>query len=327
MGNGDMILLADKDSYSFKFASEIKKYLGAKRKADIPLRKLDVKRFRNRELGLHIPKNLRGKCVYFIHDSDKNPQEWWVELLLLKDLLLNSSAKEVTFVLPDMMYSRQDRKDAPHVPISSRALAESISSGLRRIVTMDLHAPQIQGFYPATVPVDNLYSFPVAVQYLNQYHKTSLENFVVVSPDVGGATRAKAFRTRLMKTNHDNDYGFALISKTRRTAGEIEEMILVGDVEGKNVLVVDDIIDSGGTLISAGNLLKERGVRKMMCYGTHGLFTEGTEKLKTVYDAVITSNSHRQTDKGIEVVDVRGLFAEAIYRAHKGESISKLFDE
>ena len=321
----DMILLADKNAHSYDFASEVQKYLHDEKQVDVPLRGTEVIKFRNGEIGLHVPENLRGQHVYFIHDSDKTPQDWWIELLILKDMLLNSSAENVTFVLPNMMYSRQDRKERPHVPISARALAESISPGLRRIITVDLHAPQIQGFYPQNVPLDNLYSFSEAAQYIHKKHPEALENMVVVSPDVGGAHRARAFRGRLEKLNQTN-YATALIDKVRKAPGKIEEMTLIGDVNGRNVLVVDDIIDSGGTLIKSGRLLKEMGAQRLVCYGTHGLFTEGTSELRDAYDNVITSNTHQQKDVGIEVVNLRPLFAEAIYRAHNNFSISELFE-
>ena len=147
-GESEWILLAGKGSYAFGFAEKIQKYFKEAKGVEVPLREVDIAHFGNKEIKMNILDNVRKKDVYFIHDSNKNPQEWWVELLLLKDLLFNSSAESITFVLPDMMYSRQDRKEKPHVPISARALAYSISSGIRRVITMDLHAPQIQGFYP-----------------------------------------------------------------------------------------------------------------------------------------------------------------------------------
>ena len=278
---------------------------------------------------MKVKTSVRQKDVYFIHDSSKNPQDWWVNLILIKDLLLSSSAKSVSFVLPDLLYSRQDRKDKPHVPISARALANSISSDLKRIITMDLHAAQVQGFYPQNIPVDNLYSFPEAVKYLRQNHFNNLENLVVVSPDVGGANRARAFLKKLEKAQLNDfikqEYSFVLINKTRLVAGDIEQMELIGDVSGKNVLIVDDIIDSGKTLCSAADLLKKNGAEKLFCYGTHGIFTKGTQEICEKFDIVITSNTHYLEDNKVEVIDVSPIFAEAIYRAQVGDSISELF--
>ncbi|MBI2056852.1 ribose-phosphate pyrophosphokinase, partial [Candidatus Pacearchaeota archaeon] len=280
-----------------------------------------IKHFRNKEIDMHIPENIRKKDVYFIQDSTKNPQEWWVELLLLKDLLLNASIESLSFILPNMLYSRKDRKEKSRVPISARALANSISPGLKRIITMDLHAAQIQGFYPAHVSVDNLYSFPEAVNYLRKNHFNDLENLVVVSPDSGGAERAESFAKRLK-----SKYPIALIDKRRIEAGEIEKMRLVGDVKGKNVLIADDIIDSGNTLCKAAELLKENEAENLFCYGTHGIFTLGTEELFKHFNKIMTSNTHYIEDKKVEVIDMSPLFAEAIYRAQKGLSISELFE-
>jgi len=153
---------------------------------------------------------------------------------------------------------------------------------------------------------------------------------VVVSPDAGGVERAKSFLGRLERLNNsfleEKEFSFALISKTRKKAGEIENMQLVGDVEGKDVLVIDDIIDTGGTLRKAGKLLKESGAKKIMCYATHGIFTQGIEDLRKEFDVVLTSNSHFWEGNSAEVIDMSGLIAEAIYRAQKGLSISRLFD-
>src|SRR3989344_9090236 len=184
------MLVADKNSRVWDFANKIKEYIEKEKKAAILLGEISINYFRNKEIEMYVPENVRQKDVYFIHDSSKNPQDWWVNLILIKDLLLSSSAKSVSFVLPDLLYSRQDRKDKPHVPISARALANSISSDLKRIITIDLHAAQLQGFYPQNIPVDNLYSFPEVVRHLRENHLGELERMVIVSPDAGSAPRA-----------------------------------------------------------------------------------------------------------------------------------------
>lgn len=326
----EMIMLADKSSHAWGFAQKIQAYIQKTKEVNIPLYEVQITLFMNKEIGIHIPENLRGKDVYFLHDSSKNPQDWWVELLLIKDLLLSSSAASVTFVLPNMLYSRQDRKDRPHVPISARALAHSISHGVKRIITMDLHAGQIQGFYPETVPFDNLHSFPEVVRHLRKYHFDDLNNLVVVSPDAGAAGRTKTFLRNLEKAQTESAikqaYSFALLSKERSKAGEVDDMQLIGDVKDKNIIIVDDIIDTGGTLCKAAEVLKANGAKKLFCYGTHGIFTRGVIGLKSCYNEVITSNTHHQVNEGIEVIDMSPLFAEAIYRAQAGLSISKLFE-
>jgi len=321
-----VVLLADPNSKAWDFACKISDYIQKTKDVFIPLRKLSLNHFRNNEIDMHVMENIRKKEVYFIHDSSKNPQEWWVELLLLKDLLLSASAESVTFVLPNILYSRKDRKEKSRVPVSARTLAVSISPGLKKIITMDLHASQIQGFYPENVPLDNLYSFPAVVRYIKENNIiTSFENLVILSPDAGGVDRAKSFAQRLGCNS------LAFIYKRRATEGtgdtrQVEEMILVGDVRDKDVLVIDDIIDSGGTLCKAADLLRKNGARKLFCYGTHGLFTNGTEGLKKNFDKIMTSNTHYREKDDVIVIDVSPIFAEAIYRAQKGESISELFE-
>jgi len=326
----EVILLADKNSNAWGFAEKIQSYIKETKELILPLCEVQITKFRNGELSIHVPENVRGKSVYLIQDSSKNPQDWWIELLLIKDLLLSANARSVTFVLPNMLYSRQDRKDKPHVPISARTLARSISHGLKRIITMELHAGQIQGFYPEEVPVDNLYAYPEVVRYLRRYHREDLNDIVVVSPDAGAAGRTKAFLQKLEKAQeHDlekQNYSFALLSKERSKPGEVGAMELVGDVENKNAIIVDDIIDSGGTLCKAAETLKSHGAKKIICYSTHGIFTKGTTEICNLFEVVMTSNTHKQNDPSIKIIDMTPLFAEAIYRAHFGLSISKLFE-
>jgi len=319
-----VVLLADPKSNAWGFAVKIKDYIKNQKGVDVPLEEVSITHFNNGEIDMHVPKNVRRKEVYFIHDSAKNPRDWWIELLLLKDLLLNASAESVTFVLPDLLFSRKDRKEKPHVPISARALANSISPQLKRIITMDLHADQIQGFYPSNCPVDNLHSFPEVVRYIEKHPISDSRNLVIVSPDAGGVSRARAFAQKL-----GIQQSIAFIYKKREKAGEVAEMNLVGDVKNSEVLIVDDIIDSGGTLCSAAKLLRDSGALKVHCYGTHGIFSRGTPVLCNSFDRVMTSNTHYRENldlSGIEIIDVSPVFAEAIYRAHTGESISKLFE-
>lgn len=327
----DVILLADSKTKAWDFAKKIQKYIEETKEEIAPLHSVSIDEFNNKELNVYVQNNMRKKHIYFIQDSSKHPQKWWVELLLIKDLLLSASAQSVTFVFPNMLYSRQDRKHKSRVPISARALANSISPGLARIITMDLHAAQIQGFYPASLPLDNLYSFPIVVKHLSQGVLEDVENLVVVSPDSGGVERAKSFLKRLEKLNlttyaKKKDFSFALISKTRVNAGVVDSMELVGNVSGKDVLIIDDIIDTGGTLCKAAELLRAHGAKRVFCYATHGLFSNGTKELEKSFDRVFISNTYYNEPNGTEVIDVAPLFAEAIYRAQKGLSISKLFD-
>ncbi len=314
-------LLADRNSRAWDFALRIQKYIRETKDADVPLKEVSIKHFNNGEIDMHVPENVRRKEIYFIHDSSKNPQEWWIELLLLKDLLLNASAESVSFVLPDLLYSRKDRKEKPHVPISARALSNSISTNLKRIITMDLHADQIQSLYPANCPMDTLHSFPEVIKYIEKNPLCDLNNLVIVSPDAGGVNRAKSFAQKIGIKNP-----IAFIYKRRDKPGEIAEMRLIGEVKDMNVLIIDDIIDSGGTLCEAANLLRQNGAREVYCYGTHGIFSKGTSLLSANFQRIMTSNTHYQENNSIEVIDMSSVFAEAIYRAQKGLSISKLFE-
>jgi ribose-phosphate pyrophosphokinase len=326
----DVVLLADPKTSAWDFAEKIQKYINETKEENVPLYDIEICYFNNKELNVHVQNNIRKKHIYYIHDSSKNPQEWWVELLLIKDLLLSASVESITFVLPNMLYSRQDRKHMSRVPISSRALADSISPGIKRIITVDLHSPQIQNAYPSSVPVDNLHSFPAVVRYLEEKHLKEIENLVIISPDVGGVDRARSFLKRLENLNGNllikKDYSLALIDKARSKPGEVSGMQLVGEVFGKDVLIVDDIIDTGGTLCKAADLLREKGARKVMCYATHGIFSKGPEEMTKKFDIVMTSNTHHQESNSVEIIDLAPLFAEAIYRAQKGLSVSKLFD-
>ncbi|MFB6246318.1 MAG: ribose-phosphate diphosphokinase [Candidatus Pacearchaeota archaeon] len=325
----EVMLLADKHSDGWNFAREIQNYLKKEKDFDMPLNEVQINKFRSGEIDMHVPENLRQRNVYFVQDSNKNPQDWWIELMLMGDLLNNSSTNNSNFVLPNLLYGRKDRKDKPRVPISSRVLANSIIPYMDRLLTVDMHAEQIQGSYPAKIPIDSLQSFPYVVDYLRDNYYKGLENLVVVSPDAGGADRAKTFLEKLKNANkkdsESHNYSFAIMDKNRYEAGKVGEMDLIGDVNNKNVLVVDDIIDSGGTQSKAADVLKENGANKVFCYGTHGIFTKGTEDLYNKFDAVITSNTHYQNNTNVDVVDLSPLFGEAIYRNHTGESISELF--
>lgn len=243
---------------------------------------------------------------------------------MLKDLLLRASAKNVTFVLPDMPYERQDRKDEPHVPISARVVAETISPGLKRVISMDLHSAQIQGFYPANVPFDALSSFPTVVPYLKTNPLVeSLEELVIVSPDAGGTKRAGKLANKL-----GSRYPIAFIDKKRDPlTDKIKEMRLSGDVQDKDCLVIDDMYSSGSTSIESADELLKNGARKLFCYSTHGWLTDPklTPILFDKFERVMVSNTHYVEDSRFKVIDVSPAFAEATWRAQTGRSISRLY--
>ena len=331
----NVILLAEPHTPAWDFGEKIQKHIEKNyHTKEFVLSEIDITPFRSKEFLPHVAENIRKADVYYIQSSDKDPSKWWVELLLMKDLCLSASVNSLSYVLPNMNWSRQDRKDKSRVPISARALAKSLfSKKTERIITMDMHSPQIQGFYDESVPIDNLYSFPAVVKYIREKHFSDLENMVIVSPDAGGVGRAMSFLDRMIKANKSDplkhDYSFAFTHKVRSKPGEISKMWFVGDVRDKNALIVDDIYDSGGTLIKCGEKLKENGAKKVLSYATHGLFTEGTNCLTKNFDSAMTSNTHyisKDGEENIEIIDMAPSFAEAIYRAQKGISISEMFD-
>jgi ribose-phosphate pyrophosphokinase len=330
----DVVLLADPKTPAWDFAEKIKKYIQDTKEKELHLYKLEMNVFGDGEFLPHVPENIRKKDVYFVQSSNKRPNDWLAELILTKNLCLKADVNSLSLVLPYMRYARQDRKHKSRVPISTRAVADAISPGVKRIITMDLHSPQIENAYPANVPLDNLHSFPDLVKYLKENHSSYLENLVVASTDVGGAERANSLYKRFMRPENPTksakgDYSLAIISKIRDKPGCIEDMTLIGDVNGKDVLVVDDILDSGGSGIGAGKLLTDHGAKRLLYYTTHGLFTKGTEKVRGAFEVVMTSNTHyipKEGDGKIEIIDMTPTFGEAIYRAQMGLSVSKLFD-
>jgi len=331
----DVVLLADPNTPAFDFANKIHNHiLSSYNCAEFPVYPIDVKIFRNSESLPYVDKNIREKDVYFIQSSNKDPDKWWTELLKMKDLCLSASARGLTYVLPHMHYLRQDRKHKSRVPISARALASSISSEkIKRVITMDMHAPQIQGFFPDYIPIDNLYSFPEVVKYVRDKHYSDLENLVIVSPDAGGVERGMSFLKRMVNANKSDNtkhnYDFAFTHKIRSEPGEIGKMWFVGDVNKKNTLILDDILDSGGTFRESAKLLKKNGAEKILIYATHALFTKGTKEGFDDFSSIMVGNTHyfsNEPHEKIEVIDITPIFAEAIYRAQKGLSISELFD-
>jgi ribose-phosphate pyrophosphokinase len=323
-----VVLLSDPNSRAWEFAEKIRDYICQEKKSKVPLEPIEIGFFGNEETEMHVPKNIRGKDIYFIQDSTKKPNDWWVELILVNNLLHLASVESVNLVLPDMKYSKQEKKKQSRVPISAAALARSLvkdSPRLKRLITMDLHSKAIQGLY-TPVPIDDLSSTPTVVKYLKEESGIpNLEEMVIVAADKGDFDRAVDYAERL-----HSKYPVAMVYKTRDINGSREikkdRSILIGDVKDQRVFSPDDIIGSGETSCNVARLVQQKGATEINFYGTHGWFTKGTSELLKSFDRIMTSNTNNYKREGIHMIDVSPVFAEAIYRAQKGESISELFE-
>ena len=292
----------------------------------IELIEITAEFFRDNEFKTKIKKSIRGKTCFLIHDSSLPPGEWLSRLAFANYAMKYASAREVIDVIPYMLFSRQDRKDESRVAISAKVVADIIGLYADRVITVDLHAPQIQGFYD--IPLDNLYSAPFVSKKILQNHPEILsENLAVMSPDAGGAARAKNFIHEISKLSGITPT-LVIGYKDRPKPGEIGDYRILGDVEGRDVLIVDDILDSGKTLARAAENLKARGSRNVYAYVTHSIFTNGIEPLKNYFERIFVSNTRpiEIIDEKLEVIDLSDLFGEAIYRTAEGESLSQLFE-
>jgi ribose-phosphate pyrophosphokinase len=287
----------------------------------VPLGEAHVGRFPDGEVRLQILENVRGADVFLIQPTCRPVNDNLVELLIMLDALRRASAFRVTAVMPYYGYARQDRKDRPRVPISSRLVADLITSaGADRVLALELHAGQIQGFF--AIPVDHLYSTPVTVKYFRQL---KLKNLVVVSPDTGGVERARAFAKRLQVP-------LAIIDKRRDDADVVEVFNVIGEVSGKTCLLVDDMIDTGGTLVKGAHALKDKGADKVFACCTHGVFAEDAiqKVCAAPLEQVVVTNSIPLSAEGekcgkIKVLSIAKLLADAIRSIHEETSVSKLF--
>lgn len=299
-----------------ELAAEMAKELGKK------LGGIMVGRFSEGEVRVKIDDNVRGKDVFVVQPTCPPVNENLMELLVMIDALKRASAGRITAVLPYYGYARQDRKDQPRVPISAKLVANLLTvAGANRVLTMDLHAGQIQGFFD--IPLDHLFAVNIFVEYITA--KLKLENFVIVSPDVGGIKTARAYAKRM-------GVGLAIVDKRRVSPEKAEAMNILGEVEGKNAVLVDDLIATGGSLIEAANALRRAGVKKIYAAVVHGVLSgDAVVKIESsILEQLIISNTIPLADSKknskIKVLSVAPLFAEAITRIHREESISCLFD-
>jgi ribose-phosphate pyrophosphokinase len=283
-----------------------------------------VKTFSDGEIMVEIGENVRGRDIYVVQSTCAPTNNNLMELLIMMDALKRASAATITAVMPYYGYARQDRKAAPRTPITSKLVADLVTAaGADRVVTVDLHAGQIQGFF--NIPVDNLYAAPVLLAHLKNRFASDLDNLVMVSPDAGGTERARAFAKRLGCT-------LAVIDKRRTGPNVMEVMHLIGDVKGKIAIILDDMIDTAGTLTQAAQALKDHGASNVYACATHGVLSgPAMERINaSVIEKVVITDTVPLGDKAelsdkIRVLSVAELLAEAIRRIHEDESVSSLF--
>ncbi|MBI5585874.1 MAG: ribose-phosphate pyrophosphokinase [Deltaproteobacteria bacterium] len=298
-----------------ELAKKICAYLG------IPIGAIQVRRFSDGEIFVEIGENVRGKDVFVMQSTCSPVNDNLMELLIIMDALRRASARRITAVMPYYGYARQDRKVAPRVPISAKLVADLITAaGARRVLTMDLHAGQIQGFF--NIPVDNLFAAPVLLDYIKKHYKNHL---VMVSPDVGGVERARAFAKRLSAQ-------LAIIDKRRDRPNSSEVMNIIGQVKGWNCVLLDDMVDTAGTLVKAAQALGEQGARSITACATHAVLSgpaldrinDSPLRELVVTDTIPAVAKGKQCPK-IKVLSVAGLLGEAIKRIHMEDSVSSLF--
>ncbi|MGV8831018.1 MAG: ribose-phosphate pyrophosphokinase [Devosia sp.] len=290
---------------------------------ELPLTDCTVKRFADKEVYVEVHENVRGEDVFILQSTSFPANDNLMELLILSDALRRSSARRITAVVPYFGYARQDRRAAGRTPISAKLVANLIAeAGVNRVITLDLHAAQIQGFFD--IPTDNLYAAPIITRDILDNYK--LENTMIVSPDVGGVARARAVAQRI-------GTDLAIVDKRRPKAGVSEVMNIIGDVRGQACILIDDIVDSGGTLVNAAEALLKAGAKEVSAYITHGVLSEGaSERIGTsmlkelvVTDSIEETEAQRQAGN-IRRLAIAPLIGEAIARTASEQSVSSLFD-
>jgi len=302
---------------NLKLAKNISDYVS------VDLSNCDVKRFADKEIFVEMMENVRGEDVFVIQSTSFPANDNLMELLIIIDTLRRASAKRITAVIPYFGYARQDRKPGPRTPITSKLVANMIDkAGANRVLTMDLHAGQIQGFFD--IPTDNLFAAPALT--INIKNKIKDNSPIVVSPDVGGVVRARIIASRI-------GADLAIVDKRRERAGESEVMNIIGDVSGRSCFIIDDIVDSAGTLCNASDALLEQGAIEVYAYVTHGVLSgEAVKRVNkssltklVVTDTIEESDLVIKSDK-IEVISISSLLGEAIKRISNEKSVSSLFD-
>ncbi len=299
---------------NLQMANEIAKHL------DLPLSAADVKKFSDGEIFVEVQENVRGADVFVVQPTCTPVNDNLMELVIMVDALRRASARRITAVVPYYGYARQDRKVAPRVPISAKVVAEMFMAvGVRRVLCMDLHAGQIQGFF--NIPVDHLYAAPVLLSHI----KKEFDDVIMISPDAGGVERTRAFAKRL-------NCGLAIIDKRRDNPNECEAMHVIGDVNGKTAIMLDDMVDTAGTLCNGAETLLKNGAKEVHACCSHPVLSgPAVERItKSVIKSLVVTNSiplrgEAQNCEKIKVLSVSELLADAIKRIHNEDSVSSLF--
>ena len=284
-----------------------------------------VERFNDQEIFVEVYENVRGEDMFIVQSTSNPANDNLMELLIMSDALRRSSAKRITAVIPYFGYARQDRRSKARTPISAKLVANMlVGSGIERVLTMDLHATQIQGFFD--IPVDNLYAAPVFALDIKQQFSSSMDDVMVVSPDVGGVSRARELAKRI-------EAPLSIVDKRREKAGEVAEMTIIGDVTDKKCIIVDDICDTAGTLCKAAQVLMDNGASEVHAYITHGVLSgPAVERItKSVMKSLVITDTIQPTEavKGapnIRIIPTAPIFAQAILNIWNGTSVSSLFE-
>ncbi len=292
---------------------------------DIELVRARVERFKDGEIFVEVFENVRGESMFIVQPTSNPTNDNLMELLIMTDALRRSSAARITAVIPYFGYARQDRRTKARTPISAKLVSDMIvGAGIERVLTMDLHAAQIQGFFD--IPVDNLYASPVFALDIKHQFGERLRDITVVSPDVGGVERARELARRI-------DCALAIVDKRRAEPGEVAEMTVIGDVTNKTCVIVDDIVDTAGTLCKAADLLIEKGANEVHSYITHGVLSSDAVRrvAGSRMKSLVITDTIRPTEKALEAPNIRILstapvFALAIMNIWNGTSVSSLFE-
>ena len=295
-----------------EFAKKVGKYL------NMHIGGATIQKFSDGEISVQIHESVRGQDVFIVQPTCAPTNDHLMELLIMVDALKRSSAKSISAVIPYFGYARQDRKAAPRVPITAKLVADMLeSSGIDRVITIDLHAAQIQGFF--NIPVDNLYGSVLFIDYLK---RKNLKNPIIASPDIGGVARARSYADKL-------GYDLVIVDKRREKANVAEVMNIIGEVKGKDVILVDDMVDTAGTLVKAAEVLKKRGATSVMACCTHGVLSgPAFERINggTLDELIITDTipMHGECDK-ITILTGTKIIAETIRRITNNESVNSIF--